>query len=156
MPKQIISDTFETLGGMAKSAGQQAASDVKKVGEDIAVELGIKPAQQQSPSDQTSVPAQNEEQPQKIDEAAKRRAQIRYQEIQAEIKGLQDKRSKDLLGRVAEKPSLDEGQKIKQLEAGAASAPPTGGATASQGNKLPPIPVQRATKKAETFRGASG
>lgn len=155
MPKQIIADTFETLGGVAKSAGQQAVSDVKKAGEDVAIELGVKPAQQQFPADQTSAPAQTEEQTQKINEAAKRRSAARYQEIQAEIKQLQDKRSKELLQNVIEKPSLDEGKKVKQLETGPSFAPSAGGATEGEG-KLPPIPVQRASKKAEAFRGASG
>lgn len=145
MPKQIISDSFETLGGVAKSAGQQAVSDVKEAGEDVAVELGIKPAQPPTQNGQTSAATETEEQTKKINEAAKKRSQLRYQEIQAEIKQLEDKRSKDLLARVVEKPSLDEGKKVKQLEEGA-----------SQENKLPPIPVQRASKKTEAFRGASG
>ena len=144
MSKQIIADTFETLGGVAKSAGQQVVADAKKAGEDVAIELGVKTAQQQTQGDQTSSSTQTEEQTQKINEAAKKRTAARYREIQVEIKDLEDKRRNESIQRVAEKPGIDEDKKVKQLE------------MEEEKEKLPPLPVQRASKKAETFRGASG
>jgi len=144
MSKQIIADTFEILGGVAKSAGQQVVADAKKAGEDVAIELGVKTAQQQTQGDQTSSSTQTEEQTQKINEAAKKRTAARYQEIQAEIKELEEKRKRELPKEVSGKPGFDEDKKVKQLE------------IEKEKEKLPPIPVQRASKKAETFRGASG
>jgi len=142
MSKQIIADTFEILGGVAKSAGQQVVADAKKAGEDVAIELGVKTAQQQTQGDQTSSSTQTEEQTQKINEAAKKRTAARYREIQAEIKELEDKRRNELPKEVSGKPGFDEKETVKQLKV--------------EKEKLPPIPVQRASKKAETFRGASG
>ncbi|MGB9637247.1 MAG: hypothetical protein ACPLY7_00405 [Microgenomates group bacterium] len=144
MPKQILADTFETLGGVAKSAGQQLVADVKKTGEDIAVELGVKPAKQQTPSDQTSAPAQTEEQSKKIAEAAQKKAIARYRQIQAEIKALEEKRKKELPKEVAGKPEFSEEKTVKQLEVN------------KEEKKLPPLSVQKAVKKTEMFRGTSG
>jgi len=157
MSKQIIADTFETLSGVVKSAGQQAVSDVKKAGEDVVIELGLKSPQQQSQGDQAPASAPTEEQTEKINEAAKKRAAARYREIQAEIKDLEEKREKQLPKEVSGKPGFDEEKTVKQLEVGEkpSSAQPIRRAMAGK-EKLPPLPVQRASKKAEMFRGTSG
>jgi len=142
MSNKFIADTFETLSGVVKSVGQQAASDAKKAGEDVAIDLGLKPAQRPPSGDQVSVSNQTEEQTKKISEAAKRRAAARYREIQAEIKALEEKRKRELPKEVSGKPGFAEDKKVKQLEI--------------EKEKLPPLPIQRASKKAETFRGTSG
>ena len=149
--KQVVTDVFETLGGMATGTVKQAASDVKKGGEEIAKAVGIKPDGATAAVNETP-PAQTEEQYQKIENAAQGRTIAKYKQIQEEIRQLQVKREKELPKQVTGKPGFDEGKAVKQLEVGGAASTEI----PSQSKKLPPLPVQRATKKTEIFRGASG
>jgi hypothetical protein len=135
--KNTIADAFETLGGIVKGTGKQAAQDVKKAAEDIPESLGIKAV---TPEEETP-PAHTEEQYQKIDEAGKKRTAARYRQIQEEIKLLQDKRKKETSqNETSTEPS--EEKAIKQLE--------------EKKDDLPPLPAQRASRKTEMFRGTSG
>lgn len=134
MPKQIVSDIFETLGGSAKSAGQQ-----------VATELGLKSAPKTA-NDQPNQPVQNEEQEKKIKDAYKQRTAANYKKILDDINQIQKKREQAIPKQVSGKPGFDEGKVVKQLETG---KPP-------EKKKLPPINVQRERTKAERFRGASG
>jgi len=145
MPKQVIADTFETLGSVVQGTGKQVADSVKKAGGDIAAELGLKqpPAPQQESTQ--PVPAHTPEQYQKIEEAAKKRAAARYREIQEEIKALQKKREKEVPKQVSGKPGFSEEKAVRQLEE-----------KKEEEKKLLPLPVQRASKKTEMFRGTSG
>lgn len=144
MPKQVVTDVFEALGGAAKATGQQAASDVKKMGEDFLESLGIKPAAGSKPPDSNSAPKDNE-QMKKISEADQTRSIARYQQIQDEIRVLQKKRVQEIPKEIAGKPGFDEGKAVKQLEMKAADK-----------KKPPPLPAQRESQKAERFRGVSG
>lgn len=147
MPKQIVADVFETLGGVVQGAGKQAASDVKKAGEDIKVELGISQAQGQ-PQDDIIASDQKDEQVKKMQENDKKKTISRYKQIQDEIRQIQEKRQREIPKAVSGKPGYDEGKVVKQLETG---KPPE-----EEKKKLPPINVQRERTKAERFRGASG
>jgi len=135
MPKQIATDVFEILGGVAQSTGRQAVADVKEA---FTSQTG-------KPQDDSAAPAHTEEQYQKIEQAAKKRAAARYKQIQEEIKRLQEKRRKEIPKTVSGKPGFDEGEAIKQLKTGK-----------PEEKKLPPLPAQRASRKTEIFRGVSG
>lgn len=159
MPNKIIADSFETLGSAVQQGGKQAVSTIKKMGEDVLEQTGIK-APSPAQNDQTAAPAQTEEQyrmidkqSKKIENAAEKRTIARYREVQAQIKAIGDKRKQELPKEITGKPGFDEGKAIKQLEEGGAASVKT---SASQGKKLPPINVQRERTKAERFRGASG
>lgn len=154
MPKQIIADTFETLGGVVQSAGQQVISDVKKMGGDVAEQLGLKQPPKQVQDDKSQAPAQTQEQDEKIRQAAKKRAFAHYEQINAEIKAIGEERARKLPKEVTGKPGFSEEKAVKQLEE---RKPSSAEATAGK-EKLPPLPqsVSRAQKKAEMFRGASG
>lgn len=144
MPKQVVSDVFESLGGAAKATGKQAASDVKKMGEDFLESLGLKPAQSQKPLE-PDVNQKKEEQISQAQEADTSRSLSRYRQIQEEIRALQKKRSQELPKEITGKPGFDEGKAVKQLEMKAADK-----------KKPPPLPAQRESQKAERFRGVSG
>lgn len=150
MPKQVATDVFESLGGAAKATGQQVASDVKKMGEDFLESLGLKPAQgQEAPGPDAN--QQKEEGIKQAQEADKNRSIARYREIKEEIRALQKKRSQEIPKEISGKPGFDEEKAVKQLETA-----PFAKASEGQGKKLPPLPAQRESKKAEMFRGVSG
>ena len=150
--KQVVNDVFETLGGVAAGTVKQAVSDVKSGAEDIAKAVGAKPDDTGTKQNEPNPPAHTDEQYQKIKQAAKSRSTVRYRQIQEEIKLLEDKRKKELPKEITGKPGFSQEKAIKQLEEKPASAK----ATAGEKDKLPPLPAQRASKKAEMFRGASG
>lgn len=134
MPKQVVSDVFETLGGAAVGTAKKTAE-----------ELGLKPAPDEGKEVQPSLPAQTPEQWQKIKEAAKSRAAARYRQIQEEIRLLQQKRKQELPKQVIGKPGFSEEKAVRQLEE-----------KKEEEKKLPPLPAQRASRKTEMFRGVSG
>ncbi|HUW24147.1 MAG TPA: hypothetical protein VMW04_00805 [Patescibacteria group bacterium] len=146
MPKQVVSDVFETLGGVAQSTGQQAATQVKKMGGDILESLGVKtstPAPAQGDGSQpTTTPSP--EQLQKMNAEAKVKAAAGLQKVQADIKAIQEKRKKEIPKQVSGKPGFDEGKMVKQLETGK-----------KEKEELPPI-VRKEKTKIERLRGVSG
>lgn len=155
-----VSDAFETLGGMVKGTAKQAASDAKKMGEDVAVELGLKTAANPLQDDKVATPAHSEEQYKKIDDASKQRAASKYKQIQEEIRQLQIKRKQEeqaySSGPVGQKA---ETTMIKQLEVAQqpkAKLEKTQAEMEKEEQKQLPLPAQRASKRTEMFRGASG
>lgn len=146
MPKAIISDVFETLGGVAAGVGQQAVINVKAGAEDLAKAAGVKVDDSTSPkSNELTPPAHTDEQYRKIENAAKARSAAKYKQIQEEIRQLEEKRKKELPKQITGKPGFSEEKAVKQLEV-----------KKEEEKKLPPLPAQRASKKTEMFRGASG
>ena len=147
MPKQVVSDVFETLGGVAQSTGQQAATQAKKMGGDALESLGVKPAAGAATQTNQSGPTTpSSEQLQKMTAEDKAKRAAGLQKIQTEIKVIQEKRQKEIPKQVSGKPGFDEGKAVKQLETG----------KPAEEKKLPPLNVQRQRTKAERFRGVSG
>lgn len=148
MVKQVIGDFFETLGGMAKSTGQQVAIGVKKGGEDIARELGIKPKQSDEEAKQggtTSLEVKSNEEIEAMKQKDKKKVLARYRQIQEEIKAIAQKKKTELPKSITGQAGFDKEKAIKQLEV-----------KEEEKKKLPPLPAQRASRKAEMFRGVSG
>ncbi len=146
MSKSTVTDVFESLGGLAKSTGQQTVTQVKKMGGDALESLGAKPV---TPATlQTAQPPAvlSQDQVQKITAADKAKVAAGLQKIQSEIKAIEDKRKKEIPKQVSGKPGFDEGKMVKQLETG----------KPAEEKKLPPLNVQRERVKAERFRGVSG
>lgn len=136
MPNKILSDSFETMG--------QA---VKQIGDDVAENIGLKPAESAGTDEQSG---QQQGKPQddqikKMDAKQKSLARKRYKEIREEIKQLQGKRTQEMVK--YREPGFTDEQKqknqIKQLEE-------------KPKDKLPPLPAQRASQKTEKMRGVSG
>lgn len=152
MVKQVITDVFETLGGVAAGTGQQVVKSVKGGTEDIAKAVGVMPDDTPSFAGESQPNAQTDEQNKKIQSASNARSAAKYRQIQEEIKQIQLKRKQELPKQVTGKPGFSEEKAIKQLE----EKPTFATATAGEKDKLPPLPAQRASKKAEAFRGASG
>jgi len=128
MVNKIVADSFETLGGA-----------VKQVGDDIAENLRLKPVDSAGTSEQTG------QQQQQAQASRIKKSVARYRQLQEEIKQLQTKRSQEMV-KYGEPGFTDEQKqqsRIKQLEVG-------------KEDKLPPLPVQRASKKTESLRGVSG
>lgn len=125
MVNKVVADSFETL----------------------AENVGLKPINDQGTAEQGGQQQQQAKAAQikKIDEAGKKKAVARYQEIQAEIKQMQVKRKQEMVK--YSQPGFTDEQKqqkqIKQLEE-------------KKEDKLPPLPVQRASQKTEKLRGVSG
>lgn len=142
--KQVVTDVFETLGGVVSGTAKQVASDATKAVEEAAKAVGIKPENSANPND-SSAPAHNEQQYANIERASRSRAVAKYRQIQEEIKQIQIEKKRELPKEIAGKPGFSEEKAIKQLEV-----------KKEEEKKLPPLPIQRASKKAEMFRGASG
>lgn len=144
MPNKIIADSFETLGGVVQQGGKQVVSTVKKIGEDIKEQVGLKP-KPAAEEQKEKQPSLKEEQTKKMEEMAKKRTAARYRQIQEEIKALAARREKELPKAVTGQPGFDEGKMVKQLEE-----------KKEQEKKLPPLNVQRERSKIERMRGVSG
>jgi len=135
MVNKVVADSFETLG-----------KTVKQVGDDIAENIGLKPADSAGTSEQAGQQQQAQtNQIKKMVEAGKKKAVARYRQIQEEIKQMQGKRSQEMVK--YSQPGFTGEQKqqnqIKQLEE-------------KKEDKLPPLPVRRASQKTEKLRGVSG
>lgn len=153
----IVADVFETLGGVVQGAGKQAVKQAKKMGEDAAEALGVKPPVTES-LEKINPAAHNEDQYQKIDKAAKQRAAANYKQILAEIRQLQHKRKEEEQAyRASSGGQKAETAVIKQLEvAQQPKAKLEKTPAEAEKEKLPPLPVKQASRKTEMFRGASG
>jgi len=136
MANKLVTDSFETLGGVVKQAG-----------DDIAENVGLKPADSAGTSEQSGQPQQQAQSNQikKMVEAGKKKAVARYRQIQEEIRQMQGKRGQEMVK--YSQPGFTGEQKqqnqIKQLEE-------------KKEDKLPPLPVRRASQKTEKLRGVSG
>ncbi len=144
MANKLVADSFETLGGVVKQAG-----------DDIAENIGLKPQSDTGTSEQSGQPQQQAQADQikKMDEAGKKKAVARYRQIQEEIKQMQGKRRQEMVKYSQPGFTDEEKQKnqIKQLEEKPSFAKATDGK-----NELPPLPVRRASQKTEKLRGVSG
>lgn len=144
---KIVSDSFETLGGSAKAVSGQVKQVVKGIGDDIAESIGIKPvtAGTNEQGGQQQQQQKSDDQIKKMEAESKAKARKKYQQINSEIKQLQEKRQQEAVK--YRQPGLTDKEKqenqIKQLEE-------------KKEDKLPPLPVQRASKKTEALRGVSG
>ena len=136
MSKQIVSDVFETLGGVIKSTGQQAA-----------VELGLKAQAQGVADDAQKQDRAKEEEINKMKAVKRQKTAASYKKITEEIRQIQLKKKQEVPKEVSGKPGFDEGKAIRQIETGKPE---------QDLKKLPPINVQRERTKAERFRGVSG
>lgn len=152
MPKQVISDVFETLGGVVQSAGQQAVSDAKKMTEEAAIELGLKPQAQGAVDDAQKQDQTKEEEINKMKAVESQKTAAGYKKITEEIRQIQLNRKQKIPKEVSGKPGFDEGKMVKQIETG----PEVPEKKEEDKKKLPPINVQRERSKTERFRGASG
>ena len=148
MANKIVSDSFETLGGVIKSTGQQVKQTVKKTGDDVAESVGLKPADSAGTNEQGGQPQQqykSDDQMKKMGDESKTEARKKYGEIITGIQKAQQKRTQDI--QEYRKPGLTDKDKqekqIKQLEE-------------KKQDQLPPIPVQRERTKTERSRGVSG
>jgi len=144
MNKGVVGEVFETLGGVVQSTGQQAATQVKKMGGDVLESLGAKPGAPAQGDATTPSTTPSAEQIQKMGAQAKVKAAARYQKIQADIKAIQEKRKKEIPKQISGKPGFDEGKMVKQLETGK-----------KEEEKLPPIVREKKTR-IERVRGVSG
>lgn len=137
MANKVITDSFETL----------------------AENVGLKPQADQGTAEQGGQQQQQAQAAQikKMDEVGKKKAVVRYRQLQEEIKQLQVKRSQDVVK--YRKPGFTDEEKqqkeIKQLEEKPSFVPPAGGTTAGE-KELPPLPARRAQRKTEMLRGVSG
>jgi hypothetical protein len=146
MPKQVVTDVFETLGGVAQSTGQQATTQVKKMGGDVLESLGAKPgAPAVAQAGQSPSTAPSPEQLQKMDAEAKAKAAAGLRKVQSEIKAIGEERKKEIPKQVSGKPGFSEEKMVKQLEEKKAEE-----------KKLPPISVERKKTGIERIRGVSG
>jgi len=134
MANKIISDSFEILGGA-----------VKQIGDDIAENVGLKTPPDTGTSEQGGQPQQQTPQKTKEDKAEKKKTATRYRQLQEEIRQIQLKRSQEMVK--YSQPGLTDEEKqekqIQQLEE-------------KSEDKLPPLPVQRVSRKTESMRGTSG
>lgn len=147
MPKQIVSDVFENIVSVAKSAGQQIDDSAKKMTEEAAIELGLKPQTQGATDDAQKQDQAKEEEINKMKATEHQKTASNYKKITEEIRQIQLKKKQEIPKEVSGKPGFDEGKAIKQIETGKPE---------EDKKKLPPINVQRERTKAERFRGASG
>jgi len=139
MPKTIIGETFEQLGKTAGQMVKQAVKEPGKMAEKAVGQIGLKPQPpEEKPQEALST---------KISQEKERERRRRLALLQKEIKALQEKRTQELPKQITGKPGFSEEKAIKQLKEEEESK-----------NKKPmePLPVQRAKRKTEMFRGVSG
>lgn len=136
MVNKIVADSFETLG-----------KTVKQMGDDVAENIGLKPANTAGTNEQGGQQQQvkQDDQLKKVEAQKKAAARKRYRELREEIKQLQEKRKQEMLK--YNRPGFTDEQKqqnqVRQLEE-------------KKEDKLPPLPAQRAQRKTEMLRGVSG
>ena len=157
MIRNVVPSILETLGGAAKATAKQAGQQVKKTGEDVAKELGLKPLPPVGTDTGKPPAAHNDEQFDKLSQINKKRMVSKYQQIQQEISQFQKKREGELPAYITGSPGYDKDKAVKQLEV---SQRPTATLNAEKPKedkqKLPPISVRREQSKAERHRGSSG
>jgi len=153
MPKQIVQDAFENLvGGVAQSAVQQVSDSAKKMTEEAAIELGLKPQAQGTADDVQKQDQAKQEEINKMKATESQKTAAGYKKITEEIRQIQLKKKQEIPKEVSGKPGFDEGKMVKQIETG----PQVPDKNGDEKKKLPPINVQRERTKAERFRGVSG
>jgi len=156
MVPPIVSDTFEIL----EQLGSQAVSGAKQVPKKIAkqvkksLETGFgsqKPAGSQ-PLENNQTHIAEQQQIQKMEEIAKRKAAQRYLEIQRQILAIVHRKQQELPKQITGKPGFSEEKMIRQLEE---EKKPEAERKAEQARKEP-LPLKKEKRKAEMFRGVAG
>lgn len=141
MVKQIVADTFETIGDTFQKSGKQVAMIPFQIGEEVARQLGIRPKKEENPEkpDNLSSPPNPE--------VAKRRAfaQKRIGELEAEIKTIIQKKAQEIPKSVSGKPGFSEEKMIKQFET-----------EKKEKDKLPPVVAVAKSKASAEKRQFGG
>jgi len=143
MPKQVISDIFESLGQTAGATVKQMAQEPKKILETAARQSGIKPSEEGNPLQQNLNP--EKESKEKQEKAAKIAAQKRrLAQLRAELQAIQAQKKQELPKQVSGKPGFSEEKAaIKQLQ------------VEKEKKKLPPV-VSAAQSKASAEKRIIG
>jgi hypothetical protein len=141
MVKQIIADTFETIGDSFQKSGKQVAMIPFQIGEEVARQLGIRPKNEQKQEQ----PMVNPKQPNP--EVAKRNAfaSRRIGELEAEIKAIVQKKAQEIPKSVSGTPGFSEEKMIKQFEN-----------EKKEKNKLPPVVAVAKSKASAEKRQFGG
>lgn len=157
MIRNIVPSILETLGGAAKATTKQAGKQVKKTGDDIAIELGLKPLAPIGADTTQPLAAHTDQQVDRLKEITNRRIASKYQSIQQEIAHLQRKRVNELPAYITGSAQFDKDKAVQQMEvANKPSATLSIERPKEDKAKLPPIAVRREQSKAERHRGSSG
>jgi len=141
MVKQIVSDTFESIGDTFQQAGKQIVMIPFQIGEETARQLGIRPRKEEN----QEKPASTTQQPNQ--EVAKRNAfaSRRIEELEAEIKAIAQKRTQEIPKAVSGKPGFSEEEMIKQF-----------GEEGKKKKELPPVVVAAKGKASAEKRQFGG
>lgn len=142
MVKQIVTDTFETIGDTFQKSGKQVAMIPFQIGEEVARQLGIRPKNEQN----QDKPVANMKPPTNP-EVAKRNAfaNRRISELEAEIKAIVQKRNQEIPKAVSGKPGFSEEKMIKQFET-----------EKKEKDKLPPVVIAAKSKASAEKRQFGG
>lgn len=140
MVKQIVADTFETIGDTFQKSGKQVVMIPFQIGEEVVRQLGIRTKNEE-----------NQEQPrndlkQSNPEIAKRNAFAvrRIGELEAEIKAIVQNKAQEIPKNVSGTPGFSEEKMIKQFET-----------EKKEKDKLPPV-VNIAKSKASAEKRQFG
>lgn len=142
MVKQIISDTFETIGDTYQQAGKQVVIIPFKAAEEVIKQfVGPRPTVEQNQEKQDNVT------PQQNPEFAKRKASAarRINELEAEVQAIVQKKAQEIPKNVAGKPGFSEENMVKQFET-----------EKKEKDKLPPVVVAAKGKASAEKRQFGG
>jgi hypothetical protein len=134
MPKTIIGETFEQLGKTAGQVVKQVVKEPGRMAEKAVRQIGLKPyPPKEKPQEALST---------KVSQEKERERRRKLALLQAEIKALQQ-RKQELPKQITGKPGFSEEEAIKQLKE-------------KKEKPMEPLPIRRAKRKTEVFRGVSG
>ncbi|MFZ5366199.1 MAG: hypothetical protein ACOZBZ_02800 [Patescibacteria group bacterium] len=130
MPRQIIADTFESLGQTAGQTVKQVVQEPGKLAEEAAKQVGVKPEPGVEQTGQGPTPTQ----------IAQRKAQDqrRLSYLERELEAIKRRKAERLPAQVTGKPGFSEEKAIKQIEI-----------EKEEKKKLPPV-AELAKKKGGT------
>lgn len=156
MIRNIVASTLETLSGTFKAGAKQAGQQVKKTGDDVAKELGLKPLAPIGADTTQPLAAHTDQQVDRLKDITNRRIASKYQSIQQEIAQLQKKRVNELPSYITGSAQFDEDKAVKQMEVANQPTATLSQEKPKEKQPLPPIAVRREQSKAERHRGSSG
>jgi thiol:disulfide interchange protein len=141
MVKQIVSDTFETIGDTFQQTGRQVVMIPFQIGEETARQLGIRPRKEENQEKPEGVMQQPNQ------EVAKRNAfaSRRIGELEAEIKAIVQKKTQEIPKNVSGKPGFSEENMVKQFET-----------EKKEKDKLPPVVIAAKSKASAEKRQFGG
>lgn len=140
MVKQIIADTFETIGDTYQQAGKQIVMIPFKAAEEVLKQFGPRPKTEENQEKQDGAASQQNT------GIVKRKASAnsRISELEAEIKAISQKRTQEIPKSVSGTPGFSEEKMIKQFEN-----------EKKEKDKLPPV-VEIAKSKASAEKRQFG